>query len=342
MNRLVSLGASVLPVVISTAFAAGEITGLGDLPGGDFYSEAHAVNADGSVVVGVSRSAKGTEAFRWTQAGGMEGLGDLRGGNFYSEAHAVNADGSVVVGGSSGGWSEAFRWTQAGGMEPLVYAEVRGGFFSSHARAVNADGSVVVGIRHTSSGTKAVRWTQAGDIEYVGPHDSWAHAVNADGSVVVGRSSGYNRLFLPTLPPPPKESVRPGPEAFRWTQAGGMEGLGDLPGGDFYSEAYAVNADGSVVVGTSDSASGTEAFRWTEAGGMQSLAEWLAGFGVDVSGWVLSEVRGISSDGTVMVGTGSNSSGSREAFLAKARPNAEDCVFFVIKSKDGETVVFCL
>jgi probable HAF family extracellular repeat protein len=121
-----------------------------------------------------------------------------------------------------------------------------------------------------------------------------------------------------------------------------MEGLGDLPGGDFYSEAYAVNADGSVVVGTSDSASGTEAFRWTEAGGMQSLAEWLAGFGVDVSGWVLSEVRGISSDGTVMVGTGSNSSGSREAFLAKARPNAEDCVFFVIKSKDGETVVFCL
>ena len=41
-----------------------------------------------------------------------------------------------------------------------------------------------------------------------------------------------------------------GDEAFRWTQATGMVGLGDLPGGSFNSIAWGVSADGSVVVGT--------------------------------------------------------------------------------------------
>ncbi len=38
--------------------------GLGDMLGGDFYSAAHGVSADGSVVVGDSSSANGGEAFR--------------------------------------------------------------------------------------------------------------------------------------------------------------------------------------------------------------------------------------------------------------------------------------
>ncbi len=38
-----------------------------------------------------------------------------------------------------------------------------------------------------------------------------------------------------------------GGEAFRWTQAGGMVGLGDLPGGTFGSKTFFVSADGSVV-----------------------------------------------------------------------------------------------
>jgi hypothetical protein len=35
-----------------------------------------------------------------------------------------------------------------------------------------------------------------------------------------------------------------------------FQGLGDLAGGDFFSKAYGVSADGSVVVGESYSASG--------------------------------------------------------------------------------------
>src|SRR5262245_25705618 len=48
--------------------------------------------------------------------------------------------------------------------------------------------------------------------------------VSADGSVVVGVSDFGS-----------------GPEAFRWTEAGGMVGLGDLPGGDFWSLAWGVS-----------------------------------------------------------------------------------------------------
>ena len=62
-------------------------------------------------------------------------------------------------------------------------------------------------------------------------------------------------------------------EAFRWTQAGGMVSLGDLPGGAVQSTARGVNADGSVVIGDGTSASGTEAFRWTQAGGMVGLGD---------------------------------------------------------------------
>jgi probable HAF family extracellular repeat protein len=50
-----------------------------------------------------------------------------------------------------------------------------------------------------------------------------------------------------------------------------FEGLGFLPGGDI-SYAYGVNANGSVVVGQSNNASGiTEAFRWTAASGTVGL-----------------------------------------------------------------------
>ena len=79
--------------------------GLGDLPGGDVYSEAAIVWANGSVVFGTSEIIDDDEEdFRWTNAGGMVGLGLLPGGSFdYSYANAASADGSVAVGYSGPG-----------------------------------------------------------------------------------------------------------------------------------------------------------------------------------------------------------------------------------------------
>src|SRR5262249_59916801 len=60
-------------------------------------------------------------------------------------------------------------------------------------------------------------------------------------------------------------------QAYRWTAASGMVGLGFLPGGH-ESTASGVNADGTVVVGQAGEASGQhQAYRWTAASGMVGL-----------------------------------------------------------------------
>lgn len=55
-------------------------------PAGPSTARRLAVSANGRVVVGVSQSASGPQAFRWTAETGMVGLGDLPGGGFGSEA----------------------------------------------------------------------------------------------------------------------------------------------------------------------------------------------------------------------------------------------------------------
>ena len=309
--------------------AQGEFVRLGDLPGGLFASVALAISADGTTVVGSAASTFGPvidEAFRWTEATGMVPLGTLPG---YSNSRAisVSADGAVVAGFSqtelvSGLLFEGFRWTQAAGLESLgsantlawgisgdglvVVGEVLGGeafrwtqatgFISigpGIARGVSADGSVVVG-----GGTHGFRWTQETGQQ---PMGGVAWGVSADGSVVVGFSSG---------------------EAFRWTQATGLVGLGDLPGGEFYSSARVVSADGTVVVGVSAGALEHEAFLWDEVNGMRSLRDVLVAQGDNLTGWHHLTAQGVSADGQTIVGWGINPRGQTEGWLARlGRPS---------------------
>ena len=94
--------------------------GLGDLPGGQTYSIADGVSANGMVVVGVSKGLNGEEAFIWTEQDGTVGLGELSGGIAFSRALAVSADGAVVVGSSISALGvQAFYWTEAAGMVGL-------------------------------------------------------------------------------------------------------------------------------------------------------------------------------------------------------------------------------
>ena len=81
---------------------------------------------------------------------------------------------------------------------------------------------------------------------------SLAHGISPGGSVVVGVSESTFGL-----------------EAFKWTESKGMVGLGEFPGGDFFSRADAASNNGTVIVGTSETASGQEAFIWTESRGME-------------------------------------------------------------------------
>jgi probable HAF family extracellular repeat protein len=137
--------------------------GLGELSGGDYFSTATGVSANGDVIVGIGHSELGSEAFRWTEETGLIGLSDLSGGYFGSFAEGVSANGRVVVGSSfsemSDGTLEAFRWTDALGMQPL--GDLAGGSFESGAFGVSPDGSIVLGFSDREDGEKAFVWDES-------------------------------------------------------------------------------------------------------------------------------------------------------------------------------------
>lgn len=277
--------------------ASGGMQDLGTLGGEG--SSARAISGDGTVIVGFATNINETfRAFRWTQGGGMVDLGTL-GGDF-AIAYDVSANGSVVVGTSSNATApRAFRWTQAGGMVGLG---TLGGSGSS-AYGVSGDGSVVVGNSQMvgDATTHPFRWTQAGGMVDLGTlpggASAYANRVSADGNVVVGYSYVNG------------SEIR----AFRWT-GGAMTSLGSL-GGD--SEANGVSANGGVIVGKSGTAQNVayKGFRWTAATGMQSIEQWLAAAGVKVApGLSTREARGVSADGTVVVGQLDND----RAFIARS------------------------
>jgi len=88
----------------------------------------------------------------------------------------------------------------------------------------------------------------------------------------------------------------------------GLQWLGDLAGGTFYSSASGISADGRTIVGSSSSAasgSGSqEAFIWTAAGGMQGLGSLDT---VNFDSWASA----VSSDGSVVVGATNTAAGQR-------------------------------
>src|SRR5207248_6853460 len=78
----------------------------------------------------------------------------------------------------------------------------------------------------------------------------------------------------------------------------------------------AVNADGSVIVGTSSTGRDSEAFVWDNVHGMRRLADVLADDGVNTSGWLLRTAYAVSGDGTVIAGEGSYNGSFSTGFVA--------------------------
>lgn len=259
---------------------------------------ARAVSYDGTLIAGEGNIAGRYEACSWTFDTGVAGLGVLDGGGS-SVAYGVSLDGSVIVGSSeSSAGTEAFRWTTQGGMVSL--GDLPGGEVYSYANAVSGDGSIVVGRAGALSAfsSQAFRWTAEtgmvglGDLtpggfppESASFHSS-AYGISSNGEVIVGYS----------------DSPAGGVEGFYWTESEGMVGLGYLPGAQRDGIAHAVSGDGSVIVGES----AMRAFYWTENTGMLNLQNMLEDdYGLDLTGWSLWSVSGISDDGLTMIGNGS-------------------------------------
>ena len=348
-----------------SAAVSGGFTGLGDLPGGTYFSNGAGIADDGLTAAGYSQSANGPEAFRWSPLSGMQPLGGLGGGPFDSRAEAISADGSTITGrgriansGSGASQYNAFRWTASGGMVSI--GDLPGGVISAAGHAISSDGSAIVGSSSSSAGSETFRWTAAGGMQSVPAQfpasgtDNGAYGVTRDGTVLAGTSqangfspfqaykwsSSGGLLALGDMPGGVtyswgtgisndgnvivgySGSANAGPnsgdyEAFRWTPGGGMAGLGDLPGGSFFSMARAVSADGNTVVGRSVTSLGfAEGFIWDSSNGMRKLSDVLAAAGIDVGTWVLTDVNAISADGQSFVGTGIDPGGATEAWIA--------------------------
>ena len=86
-----------------------------------------------------------------------------------------------------------------------------------------------------------------------------------------------------------------------------FQGLGDLPGGGFNSDARYLSPDGGTVLGVSSVSSGYSSYWWTESDGMQTFSQFPTG---DFSS---GAPVAISNDHSIIVGSGQSSLGS-EAF----------------------------
>lgn len=284
------------------------MVGLGDIAAGDSASQAYGVSVDGSVIVGLANSASGPEAFRW-EDGTMTGLGDFAGGDFHSVALDVSGDGSVVVGQANSNIApfHAFRW-EAGVMEGLEFPPEYTG--PSRATTVSSDGLVVASMSGPDVFCVTSFRSVDGLMEHLGSLpgaandcQSFPTGVSSDGSVVVGRSAS---------------PVDAGWEGYRW-ENDEMVGLRGLPGGNGFSNPWDVSGNGFLVVGTAGLANDAlNAFVWTvNDDSLRNLKVVLEDdYGLDLTGWTLTNAMGISGDGTTIVGAGINPDGDPEAWRA--------------------------
>ncbi len=90
------------------------------------------------------------------------------------------------------------------------------------------------------------------------------------------------------------------------------------------SEALDVSSDGFTIVGAIDWGAGDQAFIWSPDDGLRSLQQVLElEHGLNLSGWSLQRATGVTPDGLVIVGSGTNPAGDVEAWRAVLDSNVD-------------------
>lgn len=254
------------------------LTDIGDLPGGDNWSSAHAMNERGHVA-GVSSSTAGKRIFLWTAETGMQEVGAFNG-----YVMDLNSDDMLIAEGDT--FPSQF-WLYAPGSGFRRIEDVIGDSRISSVNCIN-DLGTVVGSR-SDSWSGAITWNAASGVSIIdapwrlntGPGD-----INNAGQFV---GDIYD--------------AAPGLAAYRWDPQSGVTLLGDLPGGSYYSEAWGMNNLGHVVgVSKADVSHYMHAYLWTPEHGMVDLGK-LPGM-TEVSYYAVAvndhdEVVGLINGGTV-------------------------------------------
>jgi len=193
-----------------------------------------------------------------------------------SRVYGLSADGRVAAGHSYAGGHghQAFRWTLESGRQAFGPDL---GFLYTVGFGISGDGQTIVGQNEAATQPlRAFRWTPSGQVTNLGtlPGYSISAATDAshDASVIVGNLNNGSGSI---------------PQAFRWTQSGGMQGLG------VGTTATAISGDGSTIIGEAGTA--PFGFVWTSSGGTQ----FLPGLSGSNEGIL---ARAINHDGSIVVG----------------------------------------
>jgi probable HAF family extracellular repeat protein len=212
------------------------------------------VGAGGFVVLGNFFSTEG--ALTWMPTSGVTPLGGTRG-------TAISRDGMTIVGSALDAngkenaaiWTGGTEWRLLGSFTPAAQSCDRS---LSSSYGTSDDGKVVVGLGWDGCNyAHAFRWEESTGVVDLGStvadRSSRANNVSGDGRVVVGWQEA---------PTGPRMGAK-------WVN--GAQELIKGPGGGPVGEAFAVNRDGSLIVGGNCDLGNpvSSAWTWTAANGVQ-------------------------------------------------------------------------
>jgi|GEM_PF-6854489 len=300
MQRTSSLAAFSISLALASA-TFGQFTGS-TAPAGTMFTTGAEVARQAPVVA----AGVGPVSVVWDPASGVTLSAPPASGFVAAFPEALAPDGFSLIGTmtTSGGSRSPFFWTPAGGTLDLT------GFLapaSTQLRLVDvsaptAGAGTVIGdlLVPTPMGQLTQAFTLAlggspvpiGDLPG-GADTSFAVAVDSSGRFAA--CNGESAL---------------GGEAFvHDSTTGVLTPVGSLASGaQFYSEAWDLSSDGSVVVGFSLDAAGLpRAFRWSAATGIVSLGT--------LPGGTLSFATATNTDGSIIVGFGDDTLGNTRAWI---------------------------
>lgn len=254
----------------------GNFTVISD-PSGSAVVQPNAV-APGGRVVG-TEYISGLRAFSWTPSDGYQLLGSLPGTD-YSEALAINSNSKAAgvskMSGDGAPDAVTFQYGLVKGLAPA--------FTSSTANGINESG-VSVGSVPISTISRTRVWTDLNNyFDLVMPNgkSSGGYDINSAGNVV--GSADFATAVS---------------HAYLWvagTPVTALSDLGDLPGGENYSNGFALNNNNQVTGFSMSSVGYWEAMRWSKETGMVGLGvlnfptttgEMSTGYDINDAGYVV-------------------------------------------------------